>query len=87
MTSFWWLILFFIDEFFIFRLKSVICKRYTNTDGKDCKYTNAIDISIICSSCGGGDVSAGGRDGGGVGSAGSFIACIGSISATFFCII
>ena len=47
MTSFWWLILFVIDKFFIFRLKSVICKKYTNTNGKDRKYTNAIDISII----------------------------------------
>ena len=47
MASLLWWILFFIDEFFIFRLESVICKKYTNTDGKDCKYTNAIDISII----------------------------------------
>ena len=78
--SFWWLILFFIDNFFIFRLKSVICKTYTNTNGKESKHINAIDISIILS-CGGGG------SGGGVGSAGSFIACIGSISATFFCII
>ena len=46
-TSFWWLTLFFIDKFFIFRLKSVICKKYTNTDDKDSKYTNAIDISPI----------------------------------------
>ena len=45
MTSFWWLILFFIDKFF--RLKSVICKKYANTNGKDTKYTNTIDISII----------------------------------------
>ena len=44
MTSFWWLILFFIDKFF---RKSVICKKYTNTNGKDRKHTNAIDISII----------------------------------------
>ena len=80
------MILFFIDKFFIFRLKSVVCKKYTNTDGKDHEYTNAIDISISLS-CGGGVVSAGGRGGGGVGSAGSFIAYIGSISATFFCII
>ena len=29
MNSFWWLILFFIDEVFIFRLESVICKKYT----------------------------------------------------------
>ena len=47
MTSFWWLILFFIDEFFIFRLKGVICKNHRNTNGKDSKYTNAIDMSII----------------------------------------
>ena len=47
MASLLWWILFFIDEFFIFRLESVVCKKYTNTDGKDRKYTNAIDISII----------------------------------------
>ena len=54
MTSFWSLILFLlllshqaiIDEFFK-RLKSVICKKYTNTDGKDREYTNSTDISII----------------------------------------
>ena len=46
-TSFWWLILFFIDGFFIFSLGTVICKKYTNTNGKDSKHTNAIDISII----------------------------------------
>ena len=46
MTLLWWLIVFFIDEFFIFR-ESDICKKYTSTDGKDSKYTNAIDISII----------------------------------------
>ena len=45
--SFWWLILFFIDEFFIFSLGSAICKKYTNTNGKGRKDTNAIDISII----------------------------------------
>ena len=50
MTSFWLLILFVIDEFLIFR-KSVICKKYTNTNGKERKNTNDIDISII-SSCG-----------------------------------
>ena len=71
---------FFIDESFIFRLESVICKKYTNTNGKDSNYTNAINISITWS-CGGG---IGGRGGGGVGSACSFVACIGSISATFF---
>ena len=47
MTSFWWLILFFVDEFFIFRLENVACKKYRNATGKDSKYTNAIDISII----------------------------------------
>ena len=54
MTSFWSLILFLlllshqaiIDEFFK-RLKSVICKKYTNTDEKDRKYTNTINMSII----------------------------------------
>ena len=42
MMSFWWL--FFIDVFFIFSLISVICKKHTNTDGKDIKYTNAMDL-------------------------------------------
>ena len=51
MMSFWWLILFFIGLFFIFSLGSVICKKYTNANGKDSKYTNAIDISIT-GSCG-----------------------------------
>ena len=37
--------LFFIDE--LFRLKNVICKKYTSTSGKDSKYANAIEISII----------------------------------------
>ena len=37
MTSFWWLILFFMGLFFIFSLRSVICKKYTNTNGKDSK--------------------------------------------------
>ena len=81
MTSFWQLILLFIGLFFIFS----ICKKYTNTNDKDQKHANAIDISIIWS-CG----AATGRVGGGVSSAGSFIACIGSfiacigsISATF----
>ena len=73
MTSFWWLILFFIDKFF---RESVICKKYTNTNGKDSKHTNNIDISII--------LFYGGCTGG---KAGSFIACIGSISAAFFWII
>ena len=35
--------------FFIFRLESVVCKKYTNANGKDSKHTNAIDISIIWS--------------------------------------
>ena len=47
MTTFWLLILFFIDEFFIFSLRRVIYKKYRNANGKDSKYTNAIDISII----------------------------------------
>ena len=47
MTSFWCLIMFSIDKLFIFRLKSVVCKKYTNTDDKDSKHTNAINISII----------------------------------------
>ena len=64
MTTFWLLILFFIDEFFIFSLRRVICKKYRNANGKDSNYTNAIDISIIWS-CGDG-----------VANAGSFIACI-----------
>ena len=51
MTSCWWLILFFIDEFFIFSLRSAICKKYTKAYGKDSKYTDAIDISIT-GSCG-----------------------------------
>ena len=34
-------------------LVSVVCKKYTNTNGKDSKYTNTINISIIWS-CGGG---------------------------------
>ena len=43
---------FFIDEFFIFRLKSVICKKkYANTNGNDSKYTNTIDISSIWLCC------------------------------------
>ena len=47
MRLFWWLILFFIGLFFIFSPGSVICKKYTNTDGKDRKHTNATDISPI----------------------------------------
>ena len=51
----------------------VVCKKYVNTYGKNSKYTKAIDISITgcCSDSVG---SAGGRSGGGVGSAGSLIA-------------
>ena len=60
MTSFWWLILFFINLFVICSLRSVICKKYTNGYGKDSKYTNAIDIRIT-GSCGGGVGSADGR--------------------------
>ena len=84
MTSFWCLIFFFIGEFFIFSLGSVIYKKYTNTSAKHNNYTNAIDISIIRSCGGDGVVSAGGRGGGGVGSVGSFISFTGSISAAFF---
>ena len=50
MTSFWWLILFFTDEFF--RLESIICKKYTNTNGNDSKYTNphcTVDCTEGCS--------------------------------------
>ena len=47
MTLFWWLIVVFIDECLIFRLKSVICKKYTNANGKGTNYTNAIDINIV----------------------------------------
>ena len=94
MTLFWWLILFFIDR--VFRLKSVICKKYTNFNGKYSNYTNAINISIIWS-CGGGVGNAGSLTAWIVNRAasfiawtgsraGSFIAWIGSISATFFCI-
>ena len=50
MTSFWSLILFFTDECF-WCLRSVICKKYTNTNGKDSKYANTIDISIIWLFC------------------------------------
>ena len=65
MTSFWRLILFFIDLFFIRSLRSVICKKYTNANGKDSKYTNSINIRITSGSVG----SAGSRGGGGVDSA------------------
>ena len=86
-TSFWWLILFFIDLFFICSLRSVICKKYTNSYGKDSRYTKVLDISITNGSVG----SVIGRSRGGgirsIGGASSFIACIASISAIFFCII
>ena len=49
MTSFWCLILFFIDWFFICSLGSVICKKYANINGKNGKYTKAIGVSIIWS--------------------------------------
>ena len=45
-TSFWLLILFFIEEEF-FRLVSVTWKKFKNTIGKDRKFTNAIDFSIV----------------------------------------
>ena len=52
MAFFWWLILFFfISGFFIFSLRLVICKKYTNTNSKDSKHTNTIDISIIWPYC------------------------------------
>ena len=63
MTSFWWFILSFIDEFFVFSLISFISKKYTNVNGKDSNYTNTIDISLT-GSCSGGDVSASDRGGG-----------------------
>ena len=71
MKSFWRLILFFIDNFFSFRLETVICKKIHKTNGKDSKYTNAIDISIVwfC--------------GGGVGNTGSFIAWIAIRAGSF----
>ena len=81
MNSFWWLILFFIDDFF--RLESAISKKYTNTNGKDSKDTNAINISINWSyGCGVGN--AGRFIAWIVSSAGRFIAWIGSIPATSF---
>ena len=80
--TFWWLILFFIDLIFIYSLRSVICKKHANSNDKDSKYTNAIDIGITGGSVG----SAFGRGGDGVGSACNLIACIASISASFFCI-
>ena len=82
MTSFWFKRLF-MDHF---SCLLVVRKKYANTYGKDSKYTNAIDISIT-GSFGGGAGGAAGRGCGSVGRAGSFIACIASISATLFCII
>ena len=80
MTSFWLLILFFIDLLFICSLGSAICKKYANANGKDSKYTNAIDIIITGVNVG----SAVGRGGSSICSASMFVACIASISATFF---
>ena len=72
MMSFWWLILFFIDLFFICSLRSFICKKYANANGKDSNYTNAIDISITEGGVGG----AVGWSGVSVGGTGSFIAAL-----------
>ena len=47
MTSFWWLVLLFIDEFFTFSLRNVIYEKYTNTNGKHSKDTNTIDIILL----------------------------------------
>ena len=79
MASFWFNWVFMDDLSCLL----VVCKKYVNANGKDSKYTNAIDISITGPSGGGGG-SAGGRGSCSVGGARSFIA---SISATFFCII
>ena len=86
MTLFWWLIFFFIDEFFIFSLKSIICKKYRSANGNKSNYTNDIDTSIIWS-CGGSVGDAGSFIACIVSSAGSFIAWIGNISTTFFSIV
>ena len=51
MALFYCLILFFIDGSFIFRLESVIRKKYGNTYGKYSKHTNPIDISITGTCC------------------------------------
>ena len=81
MKSLWWLILCFTCLFF--RLESVVCKKYTNANGMDSNYTNAMDKSIIWS-CGGGGVCSAGSFIACIGSmAGSFIDCVGSISAFF----
>ena len=42
MTSFWCLILFFIDDFF--RLERDIGKKYSNANVKDTNDTNAMNI-------------------------------------------
>ena len=47
MTSFWWLFVFLIDLFFISSLRSVICKKYANSHGKDSKYTKAIVLVAV----------------------------------------
>ena len=86
MTLFWWLIFFFIDEFFIFSLKSIICKKYRSANDNNSNYTNDIDTSIIWS-CGGSVGDAGSFIACIVSSAGSFIAWIGNISITFFSIV
>ena len=64
-------------------------KKHANAYGLDSKYANAIDISIT-GSYGGDAGNADGRGGGSgdsVGGAGSFIAYITSIFATFSCIV
>ena len=43
MTSFWCNRLFMNDLFYLL----VVGKKYANTYGKDSRYTNAIDVSII----------------------------------------
>ena len=60
-TSFW--CLFSLDFICNQRRLLLIGKKYTNTNGKDSKYTNAKDISLT-GSCGGGPCSAGGRGSG-----------------------
>ena len=44
-----WLLFFSVAVFFFIFRESAIRKKYTNTNGKDSKYTNTIDISIIWS--------------------------------------
>ena len=84
MTSFWWLILFFIGFCFIYSLGIVMCKKYAKTNGKDSKYVSAMDIRITGGGAGSAGCSAGGSAGGSVGGAGIFISCIDRI---FFYII